>query len=210
MTSLIASMNLEHVYSASMALTCFLISMLSMRVYIIELDLSRIANHCYLFIRINEMISRLVFISTLIASIQPQSWKDCGPEDAKVRFADITVAPDPLVFGKTARINALVMFKGRIDSGFLALDVARVITVFGFPFSLKLGCTNGYGGCTKDLCTDLKESEMLCSWLKSSNSTCECPKGPGVIVTRDYDVVVPKLSDLVAMFASVSLNVVIT
>lgn len=120
-----------------------------------------------------------------------------------MRFSDITVSPDPLVFGRTARINSVVTFKDRIDSGFLSLDVVRVLNIFGLPFNLRLGCKDGYGACTNDLCSDLRESEMICSWLKSSNSTCECPKGPNeVIVTRDFDLMVLKLGDLMSLFAS--------
>lgn len=86
------------------------------------------------------------------------------------------------------------------------MEIWRSIRVFGVPINIRIGCHDGYGACTRDLCTVIESSAMMCNWFRGARSdgSCTCPMALGVYSNPSYEVTVPRLSDIFSLFASVS------
>lgn len=147
------------------------------------------------------MFSQASCVLTLVfvCSCKAFFFEDCGSEDAVIRYENVSLSPDPVVFGDVVYVQAGMRFLQGIQGGFEKLEVSRVFNILGFPFSIRLPCPFG-GECLSDLCTSLSRG-MVCEWMRGSGHECGCPSVPTVIQSQDYPVHVPPLSAFISFFA---------
>lgn len=134
------------------------------------------------------------------------NYEDCGPSDAIVRFSNLSLSPDPVVFGKAVKVDAdMILSKGVAqEGGWSLLDVTRIFELVpGFPLGLRLGCPWRPGGsCIADLCTALSEG-LICDWIRTSGSdNCDCPSTSRTISTKGTTVGVPSLGPFIEFFVN--------
>lgn len=125
-------------------------------------------------------------------------YEDCGPRDAVVRFDDVAIEPEPLVFGEQAAVAATMRIKKQVSGGISKIEVHRLINFWGVTIPVKIPC--GWGSCSKSLCRDLSVGGLPCEWIRQSNVTCGCPIGPDTIKSNDFRITVPALSSFYTMF----------
>lgn len=125
-------------------------------------------------------------------------YEDCGPKDAIVRFDDVSIQPEPLVFGEKAVIAATMRIKDRVEGGISKIELHRLIKLFGMTIPVKIPCA--WGSCTRDLCRDLNNGTLPCEWIRQSGTSCGCPIGPETIKSNDFLITVPSLSSFYSMF----------
>jgi hypothetical protein len=126
-------------------------------------------------------------------------FEDCGPNDAIIRFENISFFPDPVVFGDFVHVQAKMRFLEGIKGGYERLEVYRVIKLLGYPFTFSVGCPFG-NECLNDLCTAMSRG-MICEWMRGSGHDCGCPSSSTLVESQNYPVHVPPISAFVSFFA---------
>lgn len=132
-------------------------------------------------------------------------YEDCGPKDAVVRFEDVSIKPDILVFGGQANAAATVSVLQEVRSGISIVETHRLIRVFGYTIPVPIPCV--WGDCRVSVCKDLGPRTIPCQWLKQANRTCGCPLKRDTIKSANYAINIPSLKPIYSMFLSGSYRI---
>ena len=140
----------------------------------------------------------LLTLCYLLSSSVAFYYEDCGPQDAVVRFADVSFQPEPLVFGEKVAIAATMQIKDELRGGISKIEMHRLIKVFGITIPVAIPCA--WGSCTRELCRDLSIGTLPCEWMRQSNVSCGCPIGPETIKSNDFTITLPSLRSFYSLF----------
>lgn len=122
------------------------------------------------------------------------TWRDCGSDDAIVRFRNIGLE-DVVRIGKTTPVkvslNATQSAEVPADSQ-VNIKIKKILNIFGNKLPVVVPCINGIGSCEASLCEIFKiHKKLVCTILEAAGHDCNCPSAPGVYNAADINYQLP-------------------